>query len=557
MENEAEFFYPLITSLHDRLTNHNLFQTVFTMTYLTRLALPVFICAFGLTAGSLDAQDAVDADLVLVGGTLHLGDGQPAQVGDIAIDGDTIIAIGTFEHGRINRVVNCEGMIVSPGFIDLHSHSDGPAVQKQTRSNVNYLTQGCTTVLTGNCGSGPVDVGEFYAKLDDFGVGTNVAHLLPQGALRRAVMQSERREATEQELDKMRALAAKAMEDGAWGMSTGLIYVPSSYADTDELIEIAKVISAHGGIYASHIRNEGTGLLDAVSEAMEIGREADLPVHISHFKSSGKDSWGLVRVAVEMIQEQREAGQQVTADQYPYIASSTSLAATFVPAWAREGGNSKMLERLREGEDTERIHAAIYRKLELTDQGQRIQIARYRPNPTWAGKRVKEIADELEMEPFELILEILNNDSGTQIVNYGINEEDVRHVMQMPWVATASDGSAKVPSATAPHPRNYGTFPRKIGHYSVREGIIPLPLAIRSATGLPADILGMSDRGYLRVGYIADIAVWKENELIDKATFEHPDRYSEGIQYLFVNGAPAIWEGSVTGTLAGRALRKQ
>jgi N-acyl-D-aspartate/D-glutamate deacylase len=345
------------------------------------------------------------------------------------------------------------------------------------------------------------------------------------------------------------------MADGAWGMSTGLIYVPSSYADTGELIEIAKVVSDHGGIYASHIRGEGTGLIDAVNEALEIGRAAEIPVHISHFKSSGKDSWGLVRVAIDLIEERQETGQIITADQYPYIASSTSLSATLVPAWARAGGTKQMLERLSEGEDTTRIHKAIRKKLELTDQGQRIQIARYQPDPSWAGKRLKEIADEQGIAPFDLVLMILNRDSGTKIVNYGINEQDVRYVMQQPWVATASDGSAKIPSEEIPHPRNYGTFPRKIGFYAVREQVIPLAEAIRTSSGLPADILGLKDRGYLRVGAHADIAVWSEQELIDKATFESPHRYSEGIHYLLVNGTPAIWEGKVTGSLAGRALR--
>lgn len=510
-----------------------------------------------LLAGLSSADDPVDAELLLVGGTIHIGDGKPAQVGDVAIVGDRIVAVGQFETGTVRQRIDCAGLVVSPGFIDLHNHSDTPATRKETRACVNYLTQGCTTIVTGNCGSGPVDVVAYYDKLDEHGIGLNIAHLLPQGSMRREVMQSERRKATGEELDQMKALAAKAMKEGAWGMSTGLIYVPSSYANTEELVAIATIVSEHGGIYASHIRGEGNGLLDAVKEALQIGRNADLPVHVSHFKSSGRDSWGLVRVAIEMIRTERDAGRVVTADQYPYIASSTSLAATFVPSWARAGGTRKMLERLNPGPDYDRIHAAIRKKLETTDQGQRIQIARYRPNPTWAGQRLKEIADTKKIAPLDLILQILKTDSGTKVVNYGINEDDVRHVMQQPWVATASDGSAKIPSEDIPHPRNYGTFPRKIGHYSVREGVVPLTQAIRSSTGLPADILGLTDRGYLRVGMAADIAVWSEQELIDKATFDDPHRYCEGIRYLLVNGTPTLWNGDVTGALAGRALRHE
>ncbi|MBC8352897.1 MAG: amidohydrolase family protein [Planctomycetes bacterium] len=503
---------------------------------------------------STAADEPIDADILLAGATLHLGDGQSARLGDVAIRDDKIVAVGAFETGKIKQRIDCTGLIVSPGFIDLHNHSDGPVTRKDTRAVVNYLTQGCTTIVTGNCGSGPVDVGGYYDKIDEFGTGVNVAHLLPQGSLRREVMNSEQRRATDDELGRMKGLAEKAMKDGAWGMSSGLIYVPSSYADTAELTEIAKVVASHHGIYASHIRGEGLRLLDAVGEALEIGRGANLPVHISHFKSSGKDSWGLVRTAVDVIERERSAGRVITADQYPYTASSTSLSATFIPAWARAGGREKTLARLESGEDSQRIEAAIRKKLELTDAGQRIQIARYEPRPEWAGRRLKQIADEEKLEPFDLILRIERN-GGASVVNHSINEADVRYVMQQPWVATASDGASRIPSEEIPHPRSYGTFARKIGHYSIREQAIPIAKAIRSSSGLPADILGLKDRGYLRADCFADVIVWNEAEFIDRATFDSPHQYADGIRYAFVNGSPVISEGDVTGALAGRALR--
>lgn len=520
------------------------------------MLLTCFMLLSTLLQARATANESIAADILLVGGTLHIGDGEPGRVGDLAIRGGKIVAVGKFECGQVKRMLDCTGMIVSPGFIDLHNHSDGPLTRKDTRAAINYLTQGCTTIVTGNCGSGPINVGAYYDKLDKYGVGINVAHLLPQGSLRRDVMGSERREATSEELARMKELATKAMFDGAWGMSSGLIYVPSSYADTTELSEIAKVVALHGGIYASHIRGEGTGLLDAVDEALEIGRTAKLPVHISHFKSSGKDSWGLVRTAIEVIRREREAGQVITADQYPYTASSTSLSATFIPAWARAGGGERMLERLNGGKDADRIHDAIRKKLVLTDEGQRIQIARYDRKPNWAGRRLKEIADEVGVTPFDLVLEIERN-GGASVVNHSINEDDVRYVMQQPWVATASDGSSRIPSDEMPHPRSYGTFSRKVGLYSIREQVIPLAFAVRSSSGLPADILALKDRGYLRVGLVADVAVWDEREFIDKATFDAPHQYSEGVRALFVNGKQVIVDGRSTGSLAGRALRRQ
>jgi N-acyl-D-aspartate/D-glutamate deacylase len=539
------------TDRMNRLTRQNpLLKSSHPQARTSAAFLLLLLCAFT----SIHAAEPIDADLLLANGTLHLGDGQPPSLGDVAIRDDKIVAVGEFAIGKVKQTIDCTGLIVSPGFIDLHNHSDEPVTRKETRAVVNFLTQGCTTIVTGNCGSGPVNARSYYDKIDEFGVGVNVAHLLPQGSLRREVIGNEQRRATDDELTRMKELADKAMQDGAWGMSSGLIYVPSSYADTAELTEIAKVVASHHGIYASHIRGEGTDLLDAIGEALEIGRGAKLPVHISHFKSSGKDSWGLVRTAVDAIERARTAGQVVTADQYPYTASSTSLSATFIPAWVRSGGSKQMLARIEAGEDSQRAQAAIRKKLEVTDAGQRIQIANYAPRPEWAGRRLKEIADEEQIEPFDLILQIEKN-GGAQVVNHSISEEDVRFVMQLPWVATASDGSSRIPNEEVPHPRSYGTFSRKIGHYSVREQAVPLPQAIRSSSGLPADILGLKDRGYLRPGYFADVIVWSENELIDRATFDSPHQYSDGIRYAFVNGTPVISDGDVTGALPGRALR--
>jgi N-acyl-D-aspartate/D-glutamate deacylase len=413
--------------------------------------------------------------------------------------------------------------------------------------------QGCTTVVTGNCGSGPVDVAEYYRKIDAAGAGTNVAHLLPQGALRDDVVGAAQRAAKPEELARMKELAAKAMREGAWGMSTGLIYVPSSYADTEELVELAKVVSEHGGIYASHIRGEGLEVLSAVNEALEIGRQAKLPVHISHFKSSGQEAWGLVRRAAENIEKARSEGQVVTADQYPYIASSTSLEATLIPTWARSGGQKELVQRLDDPEQSERIRKAIADSLSKKNDGEAVRIARYAPRQDWVGKSLAAIAQGEGREPLEIALEITRK-GGAQIVNFSMSEDDVRHIMRIAWVATASDGSASLPGADRPHPRSYGTFARKIGLYSLREEVLPLAQAIRSASGLPADILGLTDRGYLRKDAFADVVVFDPKTYIDTATFDEPHRYAAGVQYVFVNGRPAVYDGTPTGALAGKAL---
>ena len=510
------------------------------------------LVGFGFAA--VRAGGPIEADILLTGATIYDGTGGAPVRGDVAMRGDRIVAVGSFEVERVVWEIDCRQLVIAPGFIDLHTHSDEPIASGQARANVNYLIQGSTTVVTGNCGSGPADVGAFYEKVKALGAGTNVVHLLPQGALRKQVMGTEQRSASPEELAAMKKLVAKAMNDGAWGMSTGLIYVPSSYADTDELVELAKVVAAHRGIYVSHIRNEGTGLLEAVEEALEIGRRAQVPVHISHFKSAGRGAWGLVRRAVERIEQARAAGQRVTADQYPYIGSSTSLDAMLIPTWARAGTRKAMVARLDDPEAGPKMVDAIAAALQRRDNGQALQVASFATRRDWQGKNLAEIAAAEKKTPLEIALEIVRH-GGASMVNFCMNEDDVRYVMQRPWVATASDGRAYLPAGDRPHPRSYGAFARKIGYYAIRQNVLPLGQAIRSASGLPADILGLPDRGYIKTGAFADVVVFDPKQYIDRATFDAPHRYAAGVRYVFVNGQPAVFEGIPTGALAGRALR--
>jgi N-acyl-D-aspartate/D-glutamate deacylase len=503
-----------------------------------------------LLAALLFAQDD-PVDLVIRGATIYDGSGKDGFTGDLAVRGDAIVAVGEWK-GRAKETLEAKGLVVCPGFIDLHSHSDSSILAEATRDNYNFTSQGCTTIVTGNCGGGNVDVGKMFATIDKNGAGTNVVHLLPHGAIRREVFGAVRRAPTAEELEKMKALVEKGMREGAWGMSTGLIYVPGTYARTDEIIELAKVVHAHGGLYASHIRSEAAGLLEALREAVEIGEKSGCPVQISHLKCSTKEAWGKMAEACGVIEAARARGLKVTADQYPYTASSTSLAAYTVPSWALEGG--KLVERLDHPETGPKIREAIVENFEKRDGPDRIMIASYSKNPKYNGKTLAEISKAEGKDPADLVVEILKG-GGAQAIGFAMREEDMLVGMKKDYVATASDGSAMRPSAARPHPRNYGTFPRKVGLYAIEKKEIPPAFAIRSASGLPADILGFKERGYIKPGFKADLVVFDPATFRDRATFQDSDQYSTGARWVFVNGVAVIADGRRTGVLPGRALR--
>jgi N-acyl-D-aspartate/D-glutamate deacylase len=503
------------------------------------------------------AADPTPADVLNKSATIHDGSGQPGYVGDVLISGDKIVDVGKVMVAGSPRVIDGSGLIVCPGFIDLHTHCDsvGAAEAKaNVRINKCYLTQGVTTVVTGNCGSGPADVKTYYDHIDKNGVGTNVAHLVPHNAVRTKAMGNANRQPTEDELRKMEALVEAGMKDGAWGLSTGLIYTPGTYAKTDEIIALAKQASKHHGIYASHIRHEDTRLLEAIEEALTIGHEAKLPVHVSHIKASGKKAWGLSADAIALIQKSRSNGMTVTADQYPYIASSTSLAATVVPTRYREGTNKEYLARFDDPEKGPQLKKAI--EADIKGREKNIVVASFAKNRKWQGKSLGDIAELEKKSPAEIAIEI-EKAGGAGVVIFGMSEEDVRLYMKQPWVATASDGSAQVPGDTVPHPRSYGTFPKKIGEYSIKDGVIPLEQAIRASSGLPADILGLKDRGYLKPGQFADVVVFDAKTYRPTATFDKPHQYATGVKYLLVNGKIVIDGGEFKEIFAGKALRHQ
>ena len=506
-----------------------------------------------LLALALTAADPIQADLVLRGGTLYDGSGGEGVAGDVAVKGDKIVAVGAFEVAGSLRVIDCKGLIVAPGFIDLHSHSDSDIVKPKTRANSNFLMQGCTTVVTGNCGSGPTDVAAYFKKIDENGAGTNVFHLLPHGSLRTRVMGDANRAPTAAELEEMRTLADKAMRDGACGMATGLIYVPGTFSKTPELIAVAEIVGKHGGIYASHIRNEGALLLESLDEILKIGKDAKLPVHISHIKVSGRSAWGLAPDAIQKLRAAREAGQKVTADQYPYAASSTSLSATVIPDELRSW--AKLKAALDDPAQSVKVRQQLENSIQQKDGGAAVMIASFSPERSWQGKNLAQIAKETNRTPLDVVIDIMQR-GGAQIVNFGMNEDEVRLFMREPWVATASDGSTQpLDSPAQPHPRAFGTFPRKIGRYAIEGKLLPLSQAIRSASGLPADVLSLTDRGYLKPGYFADVVAFDPATFRDVATYDKPLQWAAGTKLVLVNGQIAVENEKPTDKLAGRAIR--
>jgi N-acyl-D-aspartate/D-glutamate deacylase len=514
------------------------------------LAMLLFVALFL----EFEPPDPVEADFVIQGATVYDGTGQPGQVGDVAIKGERIVAVGKFAVAGKPRVIDGKDLVVSPGFIDLHTHSDTALTQKATRANLCYLKQGVTTVVTGNCGSGPVDVAAYFKKMEDGGVGSNVIHQVPHNAVRLQVMGNSNRAPMPEELKKMEALVDKGMRDGAFGMSTGLIYNPGTYSKTDELVALARVAAKHGGFYASHIRDEGGGVMAAIEEILSIARLAGIRVHISHIKVSGRRNWGKAPDVIALVRKAREDGVEVTADQYPYRASSTSLTATVIPAKYREGSRKDLVDRLDDPDTGPKLRKAIEQNLDGQEGGASIRIASFKPRPQWQGKDLVTIAKMEKKNPLDIVVEIERN-GGAQVVIFSMKEEEVRLFMKEKYVATASDGSSQVPSTTVPHPRSYGCFARKIGQYAIADQVIPLEQALRSASGLPADILHLKDRGYLKPGYFADVVVFDPKTYRDKATFDEPHQYATGVRYLFVNGKMAIDGGEYNGTLAGKVLR--
>lgn len=519
-------------------------------------------------------------DIIIKGGEVVDGTGASPFSADVGIRDGRIGAVGSLET-KAAQVINARGLLVAPGFIDMHSHSD-LALLLNPRAE-SKIRQGITTEVIGNCGSSPapakeetldllkaeldieslqlhwdwLSMGEYLKRLEKQGIALNIVPLIGHGTIRTAVMGFENRAPNDAEMKEIKELIRQAMEEGAFGLSTGLIYAPGSYAETDELIELSRVVAGYNGIYCSHIRGEGDTLLVAVEEAIRIGREAGLRVQLSHHKAVGKKNWGKVKESLEMIDSARESGLDVNADQYPYVATSNALSDA-LPSWMHEGGKESMLGRLKDPTVRERIRKEMKIREGYWED---TRIAYCETHKECEGKSIQEIAGLRKVDPFTATFDLLEEEKAVvQIVRFGLSEDDVRTVMKHPAVMIGSDGSALAIygalSRGKPHPRNYGTFPRVLGKYVREEGVVSMEEAIRKMTALPAQKLGLRDRGLIREGMFADITIFDPERVRDKATFTDPHQYPVGIEYVLVGGTPVIEKGEHTERLHGRVLER-
>ncbi|MCI0549135.1 MAG: D-aminoacylase [Candidatus Rokubacteria bacterium] len=526
-------------------------------------------------------------DLKVMDARLVDGTGAPAVRADLGVEGDRIAAVGDLGRERAGRTLAARGRVLTPGFIDMHSHSDwrlwsNPRAESKIR-------QGVTTEVVGNCGFSPAPVAdEFAADMRGFalylpagmdfswrstrdylrryeanGIALNVIQLIGHGTLRVAAMGFARRAPTGRELATMERLMDAAMTEGAWGLSTGLIYAPGSYAETGEIVAVARRAAARGGFYASHIRGEGATLLDAVKEAIAVGRGARLPVQVSHVKAAGRPNWGRVADALALMDAARAEGLDVMGDVYPYTASSTTLR-TLLPDWVLEGGIEPMLRRLADPAARQRIRAELQGGADTLARGlgwDDIMVAYSPARPDAEGRRIDEIARARGLDPLDTAIDIIVAEQGKgYMILFQLDEADVRRALVHPHIMIGSDGSALAASGELavgkPHPRSYGTFPRVLGRYAREMGLLPLETAVHKMTGLPARRLGLDDRGVLRVGARADLVVLDPDRIADRATFESPHQYATGIDHVVVNGRVVVDDGEHTGALPGRVLTR-
>ncbi len=496
-------------------------------------------------------------DLLITNARIVDGSGNPWFRSDVAIKDGRIARIGHPGPETAARTIDAHGQILAPGFIDVHTHVE--SIYSQPAAE-NFVRMGVTTLVTGNCGSSATDVAEFLGRINQQPLAVNLATLIAHGSVRRKAMGLDDRAPTPEELGQMESIVEQAMKDGAVGLSTGLIYVPGTYAKTDEIVALARVAAKYNGLYATHMRNEGDKVADAIRESISIGEQAGLPVEISHFKISNKKLWGQSPATIGLVREARARGLTVTVDQYAYTASSTSLDSR-LPAWLRAGGLQESKKRLADKATRERVIDEVkdnLKKSGFKDFSYAV-VASYGPDKSFNGKSIAEITKQVRQKSdvtsqIEQILEMFEA-GGAGMIYHSMGEDDVKRIMQEPFTMIASDAGVRQVDDSVPHPRGYGNNARVLGRYVRELKLISLEDAIRKMTSLPAQTFGFRDRGLIREGLAADIVIFDENTIIDQATFDKPHQFPLGISYVLVNGTPVFENGQFLTARPGIALR--
>ncbi|WP_068245114.1 N-acyl-D-amino-acid deacylase family protein [Hydrotalea flava] len=504
------------------------------------------------------ALTAQTADILIKNGKIINGTGNNWFYGDVAVVNNKIAAVGDLSAWKSAKIIDAAGMIVAPGFIDVHTHIEGDEVRNPTADN--FIYDGVTTVITGNCGLSKVDIGNYFKWLDSLHLSINIASLVGHNDIRKAVMGTARRAPTEAEMLQMEAITRKAMQDGAVGLSTGLIYIPGTYAATDEVVALAKVAAAYHGVYATHMRDEGDSVVPAMQEALHIGTAAGLPVEISHFKLSGQQNWGRSKETLALIIDARKKGIDVTIDQYPYTASSTNLG-TLLPDWVLADGKDSINARFNNPVIREQVIAYMLQRLskrKLKHFSYPV-VANYAFDTAFNGISIETInllkgRKHTAKAEAETVLEMMQH-GGAGMVFHGMSETDVQYIMQYPFCMFGCDAGIRVFGEGVPHPRGYGSNAKILGKYVREEHLFSLEQAIRRMTSLPAQKFHLQNRGLLLPGYAADIVVFNPDTVTDKATYEKPHQYSEGFKYVVVNGTITLKNGQHTGARNGITLK--
>jgi len=514
----------------------------------------IAIIAIAFAGTPILPQGDTPYDLLVRGGRILDGTGNPWRYADIGIRGGRIVALGRLGNAAAARTIDATGLTVTPGFIDVHSHS-GPGLAGELNHAQPLLTQGITTTCVNPDGSGPIDIASQRAGYEKRGTGVNVAMYVPHGSIRQKLMGMSDRDATGAELAQMVDLVRAGMKAGGIGLSSGLYYAPGSYSKTEEMIAMAKAAAQAGGVYESHIRDEGdysTGLVESVQEVIRISEEAGLPGIVAHMKALGKASWGLSYAATMRIDAARGRGVQVYADQYPYDASGTGISGALVPRWAQVGGNSALKARLH-GTERDKLAAEIRANIERRGGAASLVVSRYRPDPSLEGKSLADLAVAAGRPADEVVMSLLERGDAA-LVSFNMNEQDIRHIMHKTYTMTCTDGDLVPMGVGKPHPRAYGAFPRKLRVYVRERGVIDWPFAIRSMTSLPATVFGMKGRGSLESQAWADILIFDPEKVRDTATYTEPHQLAEGMVYVLVGGELVIDNARFTDRLPGRIV---